>query len=569
MIINSAPKKPTFPVAKITFDEAKKPGGPYPVSLCVRGGSLASHAFSLKPAGLEMLENDPEEYGKALGRALFSYRVLGADYQNLLSAASVNQERVHIRLEIKPDALQRLHWERIYHRQNNRWVPLGSTATTPLSRMVPLGSITTAYRVHERPLRMLVIISSPSNLNTRFHLDPISFDERQALHRSLDALKEKGVIITYLESGTSDTPTLDNFRKVTPRNFHLLHFLCHGAVTEGGSVLYLEGQDGSVDPVTSNRLVNAVQVLDPKPLFCFLAACESAGSDRHDAFLPLGPTLVQNNCFQAVVAMSGKVGIDTARVFSSQFYDRLLFHGLVDRAVNEARSLVQEHWDWGVPVLFSRLEDNQLFDFPQTSFYENSLALNDQAYLSARQAKDAALVHIQEVGMQAINDIDALIEELNKSHRFLNQTASAFRNLGYDQDTLAKNFPAYYASFKQMYGEQTWVHEKSSCRQISAYTNKIIQVVGPYLEDQNRAQLQLELNQLGNNDDDMIGIFKEFLGQMNNAIDQIHQQLLQNDPAAALQTKLTFDAQIDPTLRRSIEMFAKMEESLSKVQTAR
>lgn len=95
-----------------------------------------------------------------------------------------------------------------------------------------------------------------------------------------------------------------------------------------------------------------------------------------------------------------------------------------------------------------------------------------------------------------------------------------------------------------------------------------MRVVGPYLEDQNREQLQRELDQLSHNDDDMIGIFKGFLGQMNDAIEQIHQQLLQNDPAAALQTKLAFDAQIDPTLRRSIEMFDKMEENLNRVQTA-
>ncbi|MCU0485571.1 MAG: CHAT domain-containing protein [Anaerolineales bacterium] len=569
MIINSAPKRPTFPVITITFDEARKPNGPYQVSLSARGGSLSSHTCALKTTRLELLENDPEEYGKTLGKALFNYRVLGADYQNILSMASVKEERVHIRLDIKPDDLQQLHWERIYHSQNKRWVPLGSTATTPLSRMVTLNSITPTFPVHERPLRMLVVISFPSDLKTRFHLDPISSEERQALHRSLDALTDKGVEVTYLESETPDTPTLDNFRKVAPRNFHLLHFLCHGAVTPGGSVLYLEGADGKVDPVLSERLTGAMQVLAPKPLFCFLAACESAVRDAHDAFLPLGPALVQSGCVQAAVAMSGKVGIDTARVFAGQFYERLLYHGLVDLAVTEARSLVQEHWDWGVPVLFSRLEDNQLIDFPQTMFYEDTVALNDKAYLSVRLVKNTVIEHIQEVGMQAIDDIDGLIEELNKSHRFLNKTASEFRNLGYDQDALVKNFPTYYGKFKQMFNDQTWVHEKSSCRKIKAYTVKIIQVVGPYLEDQNRAQLIYELDQLGDSDDDMINLFSGFLRQMDDAIEQIHQQLSQNDPTGALQTKLAFDAQIDPTLRRSIDMFGKMEDSLSKAQAAR
>ncbi len=568
MLMGSTPKKPTFPMVTITFDEAKKPGGSYPVRMSMRGGSLVSHTCRLEADRFMLLESDPEAYGKALGKTLFNYKILGVDYQDILSQASANEQRVHVRLEIKPEALQSLHWERIYQRQNKRWLPLGSTAGTPLSRMVPLDSPTPAMTVHERPLRMLVLISSPSDLTTRFNLDPISDAERQALHRSLEGLKDKEVEVTYLESGTAAPPTLDHFRQVAPRNFHLIHFLCHGAATPGGNVLYLEGPDGKVDPVVTDRLISTMQLLAPKPLFCFLAACESAAREAHEAFLPLGPALVQSGCVQAAIAMSGKVGIDTARIFASQFYERLLYHGLVDLAVNEARSLVQEHWDWGVPVLFSRLEDNQLLDFPQAYFYEDSLAVNDRAYNSVREAKDAAMVHIQEIGMQAIDDIDELINELNKSHRFVNQTASAFRDLGYDGQALAKNFPAYYTEFKKMYGDQTWVHEKSSCRKIKALSFKIMQAVGPYLDDQNRAQLIRELDRLGDSDDDMIYIYSQFLDQMNTVVEQIRQQLAANDPAAALEAKLAFDAQIDPTLRRSMTMFDQMQNSLERAQAA-
>ena len=568
MLMGSTPKKPTFPMVTITFEEAKKPGGPYPVRLSVRGGSLAAHTCRLDADKYAPLESDPEAYGQALGKTLFNYKVLGADYQDILSRASENEQRVHVRLEIKAEALQRLHWERIYQRQNKRWLPLGSTAATPLSRMVVLDSLTQPSRVHERPLRMLVLISSPSDITARFNLDPISAAERQALHNSLDGLKEKEVEITYLESGSAAPPTLDIFRQLAPQNFHLIHFLCHGAVTPGGNVLYLEGADGKVDPVVSERLIDAMQLVAPRPLLCFLAACESAAREAHEAFLPLGPALVQSGCVQAAIAMSGKVGIDTARIFASQFYTRLMYHGLVDLAVNEARSLVQEHWDWGVPVLFSRLEDNQLFDFPQAYFYEYSLALNDQAYNSVRGAKDAALMHSQEIGMQAIDDIDELINELNKSHRFVNQTASALRDLGYDEQTLVQNFPAYYAGFKKMIGDQTWVHEKSSCRKIKALSFKIMQTVGPYLDDENRRQLMVELDQLGDSDDDMISIFSQFLDQQNTVVEQIRQQLSANDPAGALAAKLAFDAQIDPTLRRSMSMFDQMQNSLERAQAA-
>jgi len=39
----------------------------------------------------------------------------------------------------------------------------------------------------------------------------------------------------------------------------------------------------------------------------------------------------------------------------------------VDLAVHEAREVVRERRDWSVPVLFSRLPDNQLFDVPEAN----------------------------------------------------------------------------------------------------------------------------------------------------------------------------------------------------------
>jgi hypothetical protein len=99
-----------------------------------------------------------------------------------------------------------------------------------------------------------------------------------------------------------------------------------------------------------------------RPQLVTLMACQSATRDTADAFAGLGPKLVAVGV-PAVVAMQDFVAIETARTFGSTFYQRLLDHGYVDQAMNEARStlLTAEHADAAVPVLFMRLKSGQLW----------------------------------------------------------------------------------------------------------------------------------------------------------------------------------------------------------------
>jgi hypothetical protein len=76
----------------------------------------------------------------------------------------------------------------------------------------------------------------------------------------------------------------------------------------------------------------------------------------------LGPKLVQAG-FPAVVAMQAQVPVETARQLSGEFYRRLMEHGVVDKAMSEARRLMfkPNRVDWGIPVLFMRLKTGALF----------------------------------------------------------------------------------------------------------------------------------------------------------------------------------------------------------------
>ena len=258
---------------------------------------------------------------------------------------------------MEPPELHEVHWERIFHPYAETWQPLGSTATTPFSRYVAVRQWDRPAPVDSRPLRLLVVASSPKDLE-EWGLDAIEPDEVQALHGLFDSLRD--VEPVYLESGGEQPPTLNEIRKAVAEGCDVVHFLCHGGRTDGGTVLYLEDESGNVDPVTAERLVDVVRAASTQPACVFLAACESATRTRYDAMAPLGPALVDAGGVHAAVAMTERVGLHTAQAFAAQFYARLAEHGLVDVAVNEARALVQDEWDWGVPVLFMRVPDGRL-----------------------------------------------------------------------------------------------------------------------------------------------------------------------------------------------------------------
>ena len=306
---------------------------------------------------LRSLAADVDAYGLALGQAVFADDACGSAYRETLAVARSANQGLRVRLVVEPPELQEVHWERIYHPFAEGWRPLGTTATTPFSRYVAVRQWDRPAPIDNRPLRILVVISSPTDLD-EWRLDAIPTDERAHLHELFDNLPD--VEPVYLESGSVAPPTLAEIRKALGDGCDLVHFLCHGSHTDNGTFLYLEDEGGQVDPVQSDRLVELVRATSAPPAFAFLAACETAARSRYDAMAPLGPALVDAGGVHAAVAMTEVVGVDTARVFTTQFYARLMQHGRVDQAVNEARALVQDEWDWGVPVLFMRVPDGRL-----------------------------------------------------------------------------------------------------------------------------------------------------------------------------------------------------------------
>jgi len=67
------------------------------------------------------------------------------------------------------------------------------------------------------------------------------------------------------------------------------------------------------------------------------------------------------------VAMQAQVPVELARQLSGEFYRRLIEHGEVDQALNQARLLVfdRDRIEWAIPVLFMRMKRGKLFGEPE------------------------------------------------------------------------------------------------------------------------------------------------------------------------------------------------------------
>jgi hypothetical protein len=326
----------------------------YPVELTLAGQQEFPRGYASADLGDWTPGGDPVADGRALLELL-----LGND-PALRSAwdkarALAPQCRLRLRLDLAAPELHALPWE-LLHADG---VMLAANADTPFSRYLPV-ALPWGGEVEARPLRVLVVISNPADLD-QYGLTSLDVEQEQHI------LEEAFTSLSPLSITFLDPPaTLEAIETALRDGYHVLHYLGHGAFNprRAQAVLYLQDADGLTSPTSDDAFVGMLARLEAaaKPQLVFLAACQSAVRDTADAFRGLGPKLVSVGV-PAVMAMQDFVAMETARKFSATFYAQLLEHGQVDKASNEARStlLTSGRPDAAVPVLFTRLKSGQLW----------------------------------------------------------------------------------------------------------------------------------------------------------------------------------------------------------------
>ncbi len=307
-----------------------------------------------------------EEYGLQLGRALFC----GAVREAFIRARAASPDELRVLLGIEPAELRALHWERLHAPlEGERWDFLALDQRSLLSLYTPSAAEREFPTLYAPELRALVVAASPAGLG-EFGLEP--FDEARAIAAVVDGLgATPSQVLAREAAGLSERwlgpPTLDSLcEQLSGRRYPLLHLICHGQVRrDGETVLYLADRSGRVQPVPGSLLLERLGRLRSAaglPHFIFLATCETAAAEAERGVGGLGQRLVRELGVPAVLAMSGKVALDLALALAQRFYPRLFQHGEPDRALAEVNAALISHTDALIPVLYSRLRAQPLFE---------------------------------------------------------------------------------------------------------------------------------------------------------------------------------------------------------------
>jgi tetratricopeptide (TPR) repeat protein len=565
--------------------------GTYPVEATLDDGDFyPGGELRLDWEQLRLQQLDPLGYGRLLADALFAGPI-GEAYITVASRAAVAAEgRVRVRLWIDSRAaeLHALPWERLYHRQKNKLVPLPTTTRTPFSRYLAVRN-GEPQPIRRSPIHLLFAIANPSDLASKLRLAPVDVEaEVVNLLQALGELRSSHRFqVTIMPGQTGLSPdlqsrleqegyriregvtSLDGILRALP-GCGLVHFLGHGNLgPDGVAVLHLEKEDGTWEAVTDDELTTGLAATQPLPHLIFLAACESGKRGRAETlsvrgenhpFVGLAPKLLQAGV-PAVVAMQDVVPMDLVRQLTADFYRNLLIHGQIDLAVNQARLLLfdTDKVDWAIPVLFSRLIDNDLVDFPSLPSLQRTHELVEATGTLLTAARSQA--H----GPELVEELERLFEGWQKSYQGLAGLESALRRTGDNPETFAVRFGEFYHEFKDYYNSETWLDEQSLIQATKRLRNRVLPQMEPQMDGASFIQVRDALDQHLFARGQLAMGFQEFLEAMDGVVIEIRRRLDSGDVEGAIHRKREFEIQHASSLAGSRKLLQMMSTQIMTV----
>ncbi len=329
-------------------------------------GPTTLFPITIERAALVECDWQPQLYGQHLTQSLFAER----NAQDIFSEAYLYASTYHLPLRLcinidrNAPELNSLHWETLLDPETKQ--PLCTDENILFSRFWNSSRLIPYVPEPRDRLTALAVISNPTNLKQNT-LSLKEIDIQKEINYARDGLAETDLSVLGL-----DTPaTLDEIAaRINGRD--ILYLVCHGAYIRGKPCLWLQKPDGTADVVEVDQVKEKFTQMRRSrtrlPMFAILVSCQSAGNNQgsgENALLALGPQLLESGV-PAVLAMLGSVSFQTMDAFLPVFFRELWQDGQIDRATRAARrQVLGTQSDWWMPILYSRLADNQLFSLSE------------------------------------------------------------------------------------------------------------------------------------------------------------------------------------------------------------
>ena len=300
--------------------------------------------------------NDPSQYGKLLTDQTFYDSKIKEFCNTIKVAFDARGLLLRVRLLIGPSApeLHGVRWELLLDPESRQ--PLATSERILFSRFM----VSRDWRVVKlRPkakLKALIAVAAPEDAEAR-GLAPV--DAAGEIARARDGL---GSIESAAIGSPGEPLTLNRLTDSLRKGADILSLVCHGALPKGKEpYVVLQDENGNALAVTASTLAGRIAELREAPRLIVLASCESAASaDAHPA---LAPRLADAGV-PAVLAMQGKVSMETVKQAMPVFFRELAVDGQIDRAMAVARGNVRERRDSWMPALYLRLKNGRIWYEP-------------------------------------------------------------------------------------------------------------------------------------------------------------------------------------------------------------
>lgn len=304
----------------------------------------------------KLLETDHTLYGKKLSERLFALEPVRTAFAQARAVADASGQALRIRLQAAPGAreVHALHWEALYEPDGS--APLFTSQKLFFSRYLSSDDWRPVRLTPKHALRALVAIANPSDLDV-YSMAEVNPGEELARVQVALAGIEVDPLVAQGEQHVTLEAIVERLRQV---HYDILYIVAHGSTRKEESYLWLESPSGETARVTGTALAAELEKLAEPPLLVALLACESAGAPASPALSAIGPRLAAAG-IPAVLAMQGKISLESAGKFISAFFSELNRDGVLDTAAATARNAILAQPDFWMPVLYTRLKGGLIY----------------------------------------------------------------------------------------------------------------------------------------------------------------------------------------------------------------